>query len=263
MTITLGVKGTNRILSAYGADFALPQAQAVCALVTEWEKADARTAYLATSMDALDRGEVTLALKKGAPFAIGRCIKGRGDMPFALPEELKRASELEQGGALWLFAKKGCTSYVQKLLGHRFEYFLCLPDGCGGMITVLFAVKNGEKQAVLVNETEGKGTNDDLCRRADKNTTLLLAMGDYALNTPCKSAYVGRGKEADLRICKVVKGERGTAFDLVMNGECMESIALPGKSSAVTSHGAFAYAAGRFCGMGDYEIRREFMKMVV
>ncbi|MGM9680862.1 MAG: UDP-N-acetylmuramoyl-tripeptide--D-alanyl-D-alanine ligase, partial [Eubacteriales bacterium] len=87
---------------------------------------------------------------------------------------------------------------------------------------------------------------------------VLVLNGDEPLLAGVRGAYyVGmKNRESDVFADNIVIGQNGTAFDLVINGERIESIVIPALGEHNVFNAAIAYTVGILAGMGEFEIRR-------
>ena len=263
MIVTLGSGGVRRILRAFGGEFASERLRGVHALSTELGRVNERTGYLCPYEMSK---RICLEDLSGIPFVVGGCAgeeEGERELSLLdLLEDLMGQEEVERA-QIGLFAKQGCAQYVKRLLDKRFDCYLYIPGAKGGTLMLRSSKKSG-RVTLLVQEEKEEYRARLVDQMASRGSYLLLDMEDHSLCKKELGQYIGKNESADLRICREIRGVRGSAFDLHMrSGERAESIVIPDKGSLAVCHGAFAYAAGRACGMGEYEIRREFMKMVV
>lgn len=86
----------------------------------------------------------------------------------------------------------------------------------------------------------------------------VILNGDEPLLSGIEGAcYVSmHNKDADVYVDNTVLTENGSAFDLTINGETIESIVIPALGEHNIMNAAMAYAVGLYAGMGEFEIRR-------
>lgn len=86
----------------------------------------------------------------------------------------------------------------------------------------------------------------------------IILNGDEPLLAGISRAYyVGENNQnADMNIQNIREGENGSAFDLTIGNEKVESIVIPTKGRHNVFNAALAYAVGSYFGMGEFEIRR-------
>lgn len=86
----------------------------------------------------------------------------------------------------------------------------------------------------------------------------LILNGDEPLLAGIKGAYyVGmKNRESSVFADNIVSGKNGTAFDLVIGSERIESIVIPALGDHNVMNAAVAYTVGILAGMGEFEIRR-------
>ncbi len=87
---------------------------------------------------------------------------------------------------------------------------------------------------------------------------VLILNGDEPLLAGQKNAiYVGmKNPECNVFADNIEYGKNGSAFDLVINGERIESIVIPAPGAHNVFNAAVAYTVGILAGMGEFEIRR-------
>ncbi len=91
-----------------------------------------------------------------------------------------------------------------------------------------------------------------------KSNGKIILNGDEPLleNIP-NAYYIGKkNKESDIFIDNIIVGENGSAFDLIIHGERVESLVIPALGSHNVFDATLAYAVGLHLGMGEFEIRR-------
>lgn len=93
-----------------------------------------------------------------------------------------------------------------------------------------------------------------------KDGTVILN-GDEPLLSGISHAYyvAENNRYADMNITNVREGENGSAFDLTVRGEKVDSIVIPTQGRHNVFNAALAYAVGSCYGMGEFEIRRGLM----
>lgn len=86
----------------------------------------------------------------------------------------------------------------------------------------------------------------------------IILNGDEPLLSGIRRAYyvAENNRDADMNITHIREGENGSAFDLTIGGERVESIVIPTKGKHNVFNAALAYAVGCYFGMGEFEIRR-------
>lgn len=86
----------------------------------------------------------------------------------------------------------------------------------------------------------------------------VILNGDEPLLSGIEGAcYVSmHNKDADVYVDNTVLTENGSAFDLTINGETIESVVIPALGEHNIMNAAMAYAVGLYAGMGEFEIRR-------
>lgn len=86
----------------------------------------------------------------------------------------------------------------------------------------------------------------------------IILNGDEPLLSGIEGAcYVSmKNRDADVYIDNTVLTENGSAFDLTIKGEKVESIVIPALGEHNIMNAAMAYAVGLYAGMGEFEIRR-------
>ena len=86
----------------------------------------------------------------------------------------------------------------------------------------------------------------------------IILNGDEPLLAGVRRAYyvAENNRDADMNITNIREGENGSAFDLTLGGERVESIVIPTKGRHNVFNAALAYAVGCYFGMGEFEIRR-------
>lgn len=90
--------------------------------------------------------------------------------------------------------------------------------------------------------------------------TVILNGDEPLLQGVSHAYYVGENnRNADMNITHIREGENGSAFDLTIRGERVESIVIPTKGRHNVFNAALAYAVGSYFGMGEFEIRRGLM----
>ncbi|MBE6638391.1 MAG: UDP-N-acetylmuramoyl-tripeptide--D-alanyl-D-alanine ligase [Ruminococcaceae bacterium] len=89
----------------------------------------------------------------------------------------------------------------------------------------------------------------------------VILNGDEPLLQGVRNAYyvAENNRDADMNITHIREGENGSAFDLTIRGERVESIVIPTKGRHNVFNAALAYAVGSCFGMGEFEIRRGLM----
>ncbi|MGM9637542.1 MAG: UDP-N-acetylmuramoyl-tripeptide--D-alanyl-D-alanine ligase [Eubacteriales bacterium] len=87
---------------------------------------------------------------------------------------------------------------------------------------------------------------------------VLILNGDEPFLAGVRGAYyVGmKNRDCDVFADNILIGQNGTAFDLVINGERIESIVIPALGEHNVLNAAIAYTVGLVAGMGEFEIRR-------
>ena len=98
-------------------------------------------------------------------------------------------------------------------------------------------------------------------RKGLQHDGILILNGDEPLLEDINGAiYVAeKNKFADYVIDNVIEGENGCAFDLLYNGERVESLTIPAVGRHNVMNAAFAFAVGIAAGVGEFEIRRGLM----
>jgi len=96
-------------------------------------------------------------------------------------------------------------------------------------------------------------------REGMKLGSKLLLNGDEPLLAGHDAIYIGKGEDCDFRIANVIEGNNGSAFDLKVDKDKIESIVIPTFGEHNVMNAAFAYAAGSALGIGEFEIRRGLM----
>ena len=87
--------------------------------------------------------------------------------------------------------------------------------------------------------------------------TLILNGNEPLLRGRSQAYYVAENdRYADMNITNVREGENGSAFDLTVRSERVESIVIPTQGRHNVFNAALAYAVGSCYGMGEFEIRR-------
>ena len=87
--------------------------------------------------------------------------------------------------------------------------------------------------------------------------TLILNGNEPLLKGHSQAYYVAENdRNADMNITNIQEGENGSAFDLTVRGERVESIVIPTQGKHNVFNAALAYAVGSCYGMGEFEIRR-------
>lgn len=90
-----------------------------------------------------------------------------------------------------------------------------------------------------------------------KNGTLILNGDEELLRSVAGAFYVSKDNTAaDMRVLNVIEGDNGSAFDLAIGRERIESIVLPAFGIHNIFNAALAIAVGFRFGMGEFEIRR-------
>lgn len=86
----------------------------------------------------------------------------------------------------------------------------------------------------------------------------IILNGDEPLLSGIEGAcYVGKeNRDCDVFVDNMVFGINGSAFDLTIKGEKVESIVIPALGEHNIMNAAMAYAVGLYAGMGEFEIRR-------
>ncbi len=90
-----------------------------------------------------------------------------------------------------------------------------------------------------------------------ENGTVILNGDEPLLQGISRAYYVAENNRyADMNITNIREGEYGSAFDLTIHGERVESIVIPTQGQHNVFNAALAYAVGSCFGMGEFEIRR-------
>lgn len=85
----------------------------------------------------------------------------------------------------------------------------------------------------------------------------LILNGDEPLLAGQNAYYVGmKNPASNVFADHIVSGRNGSAFDLVIGGERIESIVIPVPGEHNVYNAAVAYTVGILAGMGEFEIRR-------
>jgi UDP-N-acetylmuramoyl-tripeptide--D-alanyl-D-alanine ligase len=86
----------------------------------------------------------------------------------------------------------------------------------------------------------------------------LILNGDEPLLAGIPGAtYVGaKNRQSDVFVDNIITGENGSAFDLTIKGEKVESLVIPAVGEHNVMNAAIAYTVGVYSGMGEFEIRR-------
>ncbi len=86
----------------------------------------------------------------------------------------------------------------------------------------------------------------------------IILNGDEPLLSGIEGAcYVGKvNRESDVFVDNIISGINGSAFDLTIRGEKIESIVIPAFGEHNVMNAAMAYTVGIYAGMGEFEIRR-------
>lgn len=86
----------------------------------------------------------------------------------------------------------------------------------------------------------------------------LILNGDEPLLSGVEGAYYValHNPDADLIISNIIEGEHGSAFDITIRGDKVESVVIPSLGEHNVFDAAIAYAVGILLGMGESEIRR-------
>lgn len=87
---------------------------------------------------------------------------------------------------------------------------------------------------------------------------VLILNGDEPLLAGQKNAlYVGmKNPECNVFVDNIIYGKNGSAFDLIVGGERIESLVIPVPGEHNVFNAAVAYTVGILAGMGEFEIRR-------
>jgi len=94
-----------------------------------------------------------------------------------------------------------------------------------------------------------------------KDGTVILNGNEPLLAGISHAYYVAENdRYADMNITDVREGENGSAFDLTVRGEKVESIVIPTQGRHNVFNAALAYAVGSCYGMGEFEIRRGLLR---
>lgn len=90
---------------------------------------------------------------------------------------------------------------------------------------------------------------------------VIILNGDEPLLDGIDDAYYVSmtGRRAYANVSNIVTGENGTAFDLTILGECVESIVIPAQGEHNVMNAAYAFVVGKLVGMGEAEIRNGLM----
>ena len=90
-----------------------------------------------------------------------------------------------------------------------------------------------------------------------EGSTIILHGDEPLLQNIPGGYYVSmHNPDADMYVSKIITGENGTAFDLCIRGETVESIVIPAFGEHNVYNAALAYAVGLHVGLGQFEIRR-------
>jgi len=100
----------------------------------------------------------------------------------------------------------------------------------------------------------------EICDGLKKGGKLILN-GDEPLLAGIEGAYyvAFKNPNADLIISNIIEGEHGSAFDITIRGDKIESVVIPSLGEHNVFDAAVAYAVGILLGMSESEIRRGLM----
>lgn len=90
--------------------------------------------------------------------------------------------------------------------------------------------------------------------------TIVLHGDEPLLQNVPHGYYVSMtNPDADMYVTNIITGENGTAFDIRIRGEMVESIVIPAFGDHNVYNAALAYAVGIHFGLDQFEIRRGLM----